>query len=131
MSVLRPALDMRAKVNDGAAVARKSRSRIRIGIAWATRRSPSRFGPSREYGDQQGRNLASRLCDEAKPGQIVIASGVQIVEHRWAPSINQLNEGFNRPIRATKRELAPRSPAEPSCDGQAAPTPGRIMSTLV
>jgi adenylate cyclase len=48
-------------------------------------------------------NLASRLCDEAKPGQVVISQrAFSAVEHCVdASHIGQLNlKGFNRPIDA-------------------------------
>jgi adenylate cyclase len=48
-------------------------------------------------------NLASRLCDEAKPGQIVISQRAFAAVEQWvgASHIGQLSlKGFTRPIDA-------------------------------
>jgi len=48
-------------------------------------------------------NLASRLCDEARPGQIVIAQRAFSAVEQWveAATVGELNlKGFSRPVPA-------------------------------
>ena len=131
---VRLALDMRAKVDDLAKQwARKGHALgFGIGIAsgYATLGQVG-FEHRREY-TAIGRviNLASRLCDEAKPGQIVISQRAFSSVEQWvgAEHIGQLTlKGFNRPIEAYEVvSWHPRSPAEPSLPtSPSAPTPGR------
>ena len=64
-------------------------------------------------------NLASRLCDEAKPGQIMISQRAFVAVEQWVGGspIGQLSlKGFNRPIDAyevvtwSRRALAQNGP---------------------
>ena len=104
---VRLALDMRKKVADLAkGWARKGHVLgMGIGIAsgYATLGQVG-FEHRREYtANGSVINLASRLCDEAKPGQIVISQRAFAAVEQWvgASHIGQLSlKGFNRPIDA-------------------------------
>ncbi len=104
---VRLALDMRKKVVDLAkGWARKGHVLgMGIGIAsgYATLGQVG-FEHRREYtANGSVINLASRLCDEAKPGQIVISQRAFAAVEQWvgASHIGQLSlKGFNRPIDA-------------------------------
>jgi len=104
---VRLALDMRRKVDELAkAWARKGHLLgFGIGIAsgYATLGQVG-FEHRREYtANGSVINLASRLCDEAKPGQIVISQRAFAAVEKWvgASHIGQLSlKGFNRPIDA-------------------------------
>jgi adenylate cyclase len=104
---VRLALDMREKVVDLAkGWARKGHVLgMGIGIAsgYATLGQVG-FEHRREYtANGSVINLASRLCDEAKPGQIVISQRAFAAVEQWVGGshIGQLSlKGFNRPIDA-------------------------------
>ena len=70
-------------------------------------------------------NLASRLCDEAKPGQIVISQRVFGAVEQWvgASHVGQLSlKGFNRPIDAYE-VTSWRSPPPAGADSPPASSP--------
>jgi adenylate cyclase len=104
---VRLALDMRAKVADLAkGWARKGHVLgMGIGIAsgFATLGQVG-FEHRREYtANGSVINLASRLCNEARPGQIVISQGAFAAIEQWveASHLGHLSlKGFNRPIDA-------------------------------
>jgi adenylate cyclase len=104
---VRLALDMRAKVADLAkGWARKGHVLgMGIGIAsgYATLGQVG-FEHRREYtANGSVINLASRLCDEARPGQIVISQGAFAAIEQWveASHLGHLSlKGFSRPIDA-------------------------------
>jgi adenylate cyclase len=104
---VRLALDMRAKVADLAkGWARKGHVLgMGIGIAsgYATLGQVG-FEHRREYtANGSVINLASRLCNEARPGQIVISQGAFAAIEQWveASHLGHLSlKGFNRPIDA-------------------------------
>jgi adenylate cyclase len=104
---VRLALDMRRKIDELAkGWARKGHLLgFGIGIAsgYATIGQVG-FEHRREYtANGSVINLASRLCDEATPGQIVISQRAFAAVEQWvgASHIGQLNlKGFNRPIDA-------------------------------
>lgn len=131
---VRLALDMRAKVDALAKQwARKGHALgFGIGIAsgYATLGQVG-FEHRREYtAIGSVINLASRLCDEAKSGQIVISQRAFSSVEQWvgAEHIGQLSlKGFNRPIDAYEVvSWHPRSPAQLSSPtSSSAPTPGR------
>jgi adenylate cyclase len=131
---IRLALDMRARVDALAKQwARKGHALgFGIGIAsgYATLGQVG-FEHRREYtAIGSVINLASRLCDEAKAGQIVISQRAFSSVEQWvgAEHIGQLSlKGFNRPIDAYEVvSWQPRSLAEPSSPtSSSAPTPGR------
>ena len=101
------ALDMREKVAELAKEwARKGHVLglgIGIALGYATLGQVG-FEHRREYTAHGSViNLASRLCDEAKPGQIVISQRAFCAVEQWveASHIGQLSlKGFNRPIDA-------------------------------
>jgi class 3 adenylate cyclase/CheY-like chemotaxis protein len=131
---VRLALDMRAKVDALAKQwARKGHALgFGVGIAsgYATLGQVG-FEHRREYtAIGSVINLASRLCDEAKSGQIVISQRAFSSVEQWvgAEHIGQLSlKGFNRPIDAYEVvSWHPRSPAQLSSPtSSSAPTPGR------
>ena len=119
---VRMALDMREQVEQLAAVWRRQGHELGFGIGIATG-----YATLGQIGFEQRReytvigsvtNLASRLCDEARPGQIVIdqrAFGLIEQSVESAPLKKLRLKGFNRPIsahevlawRAPPRELGP------------------------
>jgi class 3 adenylate cyclase len=104
---VRLALDMRMKIEELAKQWARKGHLLGFGIGIA-----SGYATIGQVGFEQRReytangsviNLASRLCDEAKPGQIVISQRAFAAVEQWvgASHIGQLSlKGFNRPIDA-------------------------------
>ena len=104
---VRMALDMRERVEQLAAAWRRQGHELGLGIGIATG-----YATLGQIGFEQRReytvigsvaNLASRLCDEARPGQIVIdqrAFGLIEPSVESAPLEKLRLKGFNRPIAA-------------------------------
>jgi len=104
---VRMALDMREQVEQLAAAWRRQGHELGLGIGIATG-----YATLGQIGFEQRReytvigsvaNLASRLCDEARPGQIVIdqrAFGLIEQSVESAPLKKLRLKGFNRPIAA-------------------------------
>jgi adenylate cyclase len=117
---VRMALDMREQVEQLAAVWRRQGHELGLGIGIATG-----YATLGQIGFEQRReytvigsvaNLASRLCDEARPGQIVIdqrAFGLIEQSVESAPLKKLRLKGFNRPISAHE-VLAWRAPPQDS-----------------
>jgi class 3 adenylate cyclase/CheY-like chemotaxis protein len=104
---VRLALDMRARVAKLAEQWARKGHELGFGIGIATGYATLGqvgFEHRREYtAIGSAINLASRLCDEAKAGQIVISQRAFSAVEPWvtASHIGQLNlKGFNRPIDA-------------------------------
>jgi class 3 adenylate cyclase len=104
---VRLALDMRRKVDELAKEWARKGHLLGFGIGIASGYATIGqvgFEHRREYtANGSVINLASRLCDEAKPGQIVISQRAFAAVERWVGGshIGQLSlKGFSRPIDA-------------------------------
>jgi len=104
---VRLALDMRARVDKLAAQWRRQGHDLGFGIGIAAGYATLGqigFEHRREYTAVGSvTNLASRLCDEARPGQIVIAQRAFSAVEQWVDSapVGELNlKGFSRPVPA-------------------------------
>jgi adenylate cyclase len=104
---VRLALDMRERVDKLAAQWRRQGHDLGFGIGIAAGYATLGqigFEHRREYTAVGSvTNLASRLCDEARPGQIVVAQRAFSAVEQWveAAPVGELNlKGFSRPVPA-------------------------------